>query len=372
MKKIIISANVIWTITNFRKELIKYLSSNGYKVICVASKDELSINLEQVLRELEIEFYQVNIDRKGVNPINDIRYIINLYNLYKKIAPDVILHFTIKPNIYGSFVASLLKIPSINTINGLGSGIIKNNFLSKIIKKMYRFSLKNSAKVFFQNEDDLKFFIENNIVNKDKVGIVPGSGVDIDRFKNIKKKTNGKFTFLLIARLLKDKGIYEYIEAAKQIQRKYKNVDFLLAGQFDKGNPSAIAQEDIKKYIDKKIISYIGLTSNIEEFFELCDVIVLPSYREGLSRVLIEAASAYKPLIATDVPGCREIVQDNYNGLLCKPYNAECLFEALEKMIKTNKIDLDLMGRRSYQIAKEKFSKDIVNNIYMKAILKVI
>ncbi len=369
MKKnrIIISANVIFTIANFRKELIKFLLQKKFEVICVASKDELLNNAEEILNTLGVKFIEINVSRKGMNPIEDLGYLFNLIKIYKKYKPKAVLHFTIKPNIYGTIACKLLNIPSINTINGLGSGIIKDNLLSKVLKFLYKFSLKYSHKILFQNSDDKFFFINNKIISEKKIGIVPGSGVDTKYFNN-SESNNEKLTFILIARLLKDKGIYEYIEAIKEIKKTNSNVVFLLAGQFDHDNPTSIKEEEIQSWQKEKYIEYIGKTDDIKEFFKLSDVVVLPSYREGLSRVLIEAASASKPIITTNVAGCKDVVVENKNGYLCDVKSVPSLKNCIEKMITVSNEEIRTMGFNSKKIAENKFDKKIVNEIYFKEI----
>lgn len=367
MNKIIISANVLFTITNFRKELITCLKSYGYDVICVANLDDLSKSSQDILNSLDVRFIQVNINRKGINPIKDFMYLLKLVKIYKQEKPKAVLHFTIKPNIYGTFAARISGVKSINTINGLGSAIIKNNFLSKVLKHLYKFSLIFSSKVLFQNNDDKEFFLSQNLVSKYKVGIVPGSGVDTNFFTNCKSNTN-TLSFLLVSRLLKDKGIYEYIDAIIELRKKYPQVKFILGGQFDFGNPSAITQEEVKNWESKDVISFIGKTDYIKDFFQLCDVIVLPSYREGLSRLLIEAASASKPIVTTNVAGCKDVVEDGVNGFLCNAKDSNSLKNAMERIILLNKEELYKMGHASQKIAQEKFDKNIVNKIYLDVI----
>ncbi len=366
-KKILISANVVFTIANFRQELIKFLLEHDYEIICVANNDDLSVSSTKILNSLNVKYVQVNISRKGLNPLEDFKYMIELIKIYKKEKPDIVLHFTIKPNIYGTIAAKFAGVKSINTINGLGSAIIKDNFLSNILKYLYKFSLKFSSRVLFQNNDDKDFFISNNLVNKEKVSIVPGSGVDTKLFSECFSSTN-KFTFLLVSRLLKDKGIYEYIDAIKELKLKYKEVVFLLGGQFDSGNPSAIEKDEIKNWENSGLIKFIGKTDKIEDFFKICDVVVLPSYREGLSRLLIEASSASKPIIAANVAGCKEVVEDGVNGFLCEVKNSESLKNSIEKMILLDQDTLMNMQQSSKRIAREKFDKDIVNKIYLSEI----
>ena len=363
--KIIISANVLFTIANFRGSFIKFLKGKGFEVICIASSDDLDLNSKDILHNLDVKIINIEISRKGLNPIEDIKYLINLYKIYKIEKADYIFHFTIKPNIYGTIAAKLTGIKSINTINGLGSGIIKNNFLSRVLKSMYKFSLNFSTKVFFQNIEDSEFFISNNLVKKEKVSIVPGSGVDTSLFTSCQSISNN-LTFLLVGRLLKDKGIYEYIEAIKFLKTKYNNLEFLLGGQFDRGNPTCINEREVYEWEKNKIIKFLGKTDDIREFLILADVIVLPSYREGLSRFLIESSSASKPIITSNVAGCKDIVENGINGFLCKVKDVESLIKSIEKMISLDREQLLKMGQNSKKIAIEKFDKDIVNQIYFK------
>ena len=368
--KIIISANVLFTITNFRKSLIEFLKDKNIEIVCVSNSDELSLSSLQILKDLNVRFIKVDISRKGLNPIEDLKYLLNLIKVYKKEKPDLVMHFTIKPNIYGTLAARIAAIPSINTINGLGSAIIKDNFLSKILKYLYKFSLFFSSKVFFQNSDDLNFFVSDKLVNKNKTGIVPGSGVDTNFFKDC-ESNNDKLTFLLVSRLLKDKGIYEYIDAIKGLDIQNKKCRFLLAGQFDSGNPTAITTDEVKYWEESSTIEFLGKTDNIKEFLKLADVIVLPSYREGLSRVLIESASAFKPIITTNVAGCKDVVVEKENGFLCDVKSASSLKNCIEKMINISNDERKIMGLNSNKIAINKFDKDIVNRVYFEEIKKI-
>lgn len=368
MKKVLISANVLFTIANFRKDFIKFLKEQGFEVVCIASEDNLSSNGQKVLENLGVKFIHIELSRKGLNPIEDLKYLYKLYKIYKVEKADYVFHFTIKPNIYGTIAAKLAGVKSINTINGLGSAIISGGILSKILKLLYKFALNFSTKVFFQNEDDKSFFINESLVNKNKVSIVPGSGVDTVFFNDCEAKTE-KLTFLLVSRLLKDKGINEYIEAIKAIKEKYSDIKFLLAGPYDDGNPSAIQSSQIKKWEAQGIIKYIGRTDNIKEFLSKTNIVVLPSYREGLSRFLIEAASASKPIVTTDVAGCKDVVDDGYNGFLCNVKDKLSLSSALEKMILLTDDELNQMGKNSKKIAYQRFDKDIVNEIYFKEIV---
>ena len=367
MKKIILNSNIIWTITQFRKDLIIELTKD-YSVICIASKDEFSKKSLDIIEQLGVEFIEVNVDRKGINPFSDLKYLIQLFFLYKKIKPDLIIHYTIKPNIYGSIASGLLNIKSFSVISGLGSSFIKNNFLTKFIKKLYRFSLKSSNKVLFLNQDDMDIFLNHNLIRNDQSLLLPGEGVDIDYYKNC--KYNKKITFLMIGRLLKDKGIYEYIDAIKKLNNK--NIKFLLAGVLDSDNPTSIEKKELDSWVEKGIIDYLGTTDNIKDFFALANVIVLPSYREGLSRVLLEACSCEKFIITTNIAGCKELCTDNMNGFLCEPRNSESLKNSIEETISLGMDEIALRGKESRKIVEENYSNEIVNNIYRNLIKETI
>lgn len=371
MKKVLILANVAWTIANFRKYLIEDLISSGYTVYCVADIDNFS---EESIKNLELygaKFVPIKMSRKSINPLVELIYMLRLFLLLKRIAPDVILSYTIKPNIFGSFVARLLNIPQIATINGLGSAILTTSIISKISLFLYKYALKHPHKVLFQNIDDLDNFLKNKILAKEQTVYVPGSGINIDEFDKCERHTHQdeKTVFLLIARLIADKGIHEYIQAARRIKEEgFQNCEFLLAGHFDEGNPTAIKSTDVEQCVNDGIIRYLGHTNNIKDFFAQADVIVLPSYREGLSRLLLEAACCQKPLIATNVPGCKELVHDSKNGFLCEPKDVTSLTFAIEKMLLLSKDDRDNLGIYGRNIIMQNFTFQKVNAIYLNAI----
>lgn len=373
MKKVIIHANVIWTIANFRKNLIKCLMKNGYEVICISDYDDLSDKSEKILKDLNATFIRVKLNRAGINPIEDLKYMYDLYKIYKEVKPDIVISYTIKPNIFGNFVAKALSIPVISTINGLGSGIISDSLISRISKILYRTSLRNAKKVFFQNYDDMDFFISNKLLKKEKTDYIPGSGVNVDEFRNCDSENVLPIKFILIARLLKDKGILEYIEAIKEIKgSRNKEAEFLLAGSFDDDNPSSIHMDQIKEWENAKLITYLGKTDNICEFFKLSDVIVLPSYREGLSRLLLEAASAQKVIVATNVPGCKDIVDDGVNGYLCEVKNSADLAAKMKMVIDMTEKQRMEMGKKGRQKIIKEFDEKIVFSKYLESIQEIL
>ncbi len=372
-KRIIICSNILWTITIYRKYLVSQLKKDGFEVIVVGSLEDFSGKTLNDIRNLNIEYHIIDLDRSSKNPFKDVVYFLKLFGIYKKIMPDIALHFTIKPNIYGSLVCRFLGIPNINTINGLGSGIIKKDNLSRFIKILYKISLRKSATVFFQNIEDLYFFVDNKLVEIERTGFVPGSGINPDEYFLPIKKPDKRKTFLFVGRLLKDKGLYEYINAIKALKEEGSfNAEFLLAGIIDTNNPSSVSADEISQWEQNNLVKYLGKTNDIIELFKNVDFVVLPSYREGLSRMLIEAASCQKVLIASNVPGCKEIVKDEYNGFLCEPKDFISLKTAIEKAILMDGEKYITFAQRSRKLVITDFTSEIVNEIYIKEINRAI
>ena len=362
--EIVISSNTSWSIYNFRLNLIKKLKDECYKVVIVAPYDEYSKKLDK-----EFEYYDIFINNKGTNPLEDIKTFFEYYILYKKIKPQIALHYTIKPNIYGNLASKLLKIKTINNITGLGTLFVRENFSTKIAKFLYKLSLSSSNKVCFLNRDDFELFLRNRLVDKEKCDILPGEGIDVEKFKPIKiEKKDNIFRFLLIARMIWDKGIKEYVDAAKVIKNKYKNVEFLLLGPVDVKNPTAIPIDIIKNWEKEGVVKYLGTTENVKEKIARSNCIVLPSYREGTSRVLLEAASMEKPIIATNVPGCNNVVKDGWNGFLCKVKDSYDLADKMEKMLNLSEEERKQMGKRGREKIIREFDEKIVINKYLETI----
>jgi glycosyltransferase involved in cell wall biosynthesis len=362
-KVITICSNTSWYLYNFRAGLIKALQ-NEYKVILIAPKDEYSDRLEM----LGCEHYDIDIDNKGTNPINDMKLMYSFYRLYRKIKPDILLIYTIKPNIYGSMVSKLLNIPTINVIAGLGTVFLSDNASSKIARQLYKSSFHNN-RVLFENGDDCRVFLDKKLVKEKQVKLIPGSGINTKLFQPKERVTNDNgMVFLLIARLIRDKGIIEYIEAIKSIHLKYPSVKFNILGSYYEGNPTAISKKEVESWVEDGIIEYLGYTDAVLEEIEKADCIVLPSYREGLSRVLLEGASMSKPIITTDVTGCREVVDDGENGYLVPIKDSNSLAIAFEKMIELSKEEKAEMGRKGRIKVIDNFEDKIVIKHYLDAI----
>jgi glycosyltransferase involved in cell wall biosynthesis len=365
IKSIAIVSNTSWYIYNFRLGLLNSLQSQGCKIIIIAPRDEYSSKL----KSLGFEYHDIKINNKGTNPLEDMKLIYDFYKLYKSTIPDIILLNTIKPNIYGSMAAGILGIPVISNISGLGTVFLNEKLSSKIARLLYKLALRVPKKVFYQNIHDKELFIKSNYVKKEQTDLLPGSGIDTDKFKPFSKDSNKNevMRFLFIGRLLKDKGLIEYVEASK-LMNTHRKVECCILGSFYSDNPSAISKHEMNRWEAQGFIKYIGVSDNVKSIISDYDCVVLPSYREGLSKVLLESASMAKPIITTDVPGCREVVDDGVNGYLCKPKNIEDLAKKMKLMFDLSYEARKTMGEAGRIKIKKEFDENIVIDKYLNAI----
>ncbi len=379
IKTIAIVINTSWNIFNFRLGLLKALQEEGYTIVAIAPTDEYS----QKLEALGIKHYDIKINNKGTNPVEDVKLVFAFRKLYKEINPDVILQYTIKPNLYGSMAAGMLNIPVISNISGLGTVFLNDSFSLKIARFLYQVALKVPKKVFYQNTHDRELFIKSGLVKAEKTDLLPGSGIDTEKFKPFvsNKDSCGKvIRFLFIARLVKDKGLIEYVKAARQIcsqeisdqvQNDVKT-EFHILGSYYPDNPTAITEDEMKVWEDEDIVKYIGTSDDVKSVIEEYDCVVLPSYREGLSRVLLEAASMAKPIITTNVPGCTEVVDDGINGYLCNVKDSDSLAEQIKKMILLTHESRKEMGRKGREKVMAEFDEKNVIEKYKEAISELL
>ena len=367
-KIIAIVINTSWNVFNFRRGLLKTLQAKGCKIVIIAPKDDYSEKLES----FGFEYHDIAINGKGTHPIEDIKLTYTFYKLYKEIRPDVILHYTIKPNIYGTIAASLLGIHTINNIAGLGTLFVKEDLITSIAKKLYKYSQAKANHIFFQNKDDKNQFEKEGLVQSEKCSILPGSGIDVSKYIPIEKDDDGVIRFLLIARMLWEKGIGEYVDAAKIIKQKYNNVEFQLLGFLDVENRSAISRKQMNEWVKDGHINYLGVTDDVPRYIAKADCIVLPSfYREGTPRILLESASMAKPIITTDNVGCRDVVDDGINGYLCEVRNADDLALKMEMMLELSEKERVYMGKAGRGKMIEEYDEYIVIQKYLEIISKV-
>lgn len=366
---VIITDNTTWSISNFRLPLVKCLLESGYQVTLLAPIGEYSEQLESI----GCNIVDLTLDRKGLSPIGNFKLFLRMRRVFKQKEPDVVLSYTVKNNIFGALAASSLRIPFIPNITGLGTSFLSGGSLQAFVELLYKFSFRKIRVVFFQNTDDRDHFVRNNLVTPIQSRVVPGSGIDVDRFKSeLYPKNSEKVVFLFIGRLLRDKGIYEFVGAAQEVIKTHPNAVFKILGSIDTANTSGVHREVLENWINEGVIEYIGVTSDVRPFIRRANCIVLPSYREGAPRTLIEAACMARPLIATDVPGCRSVVEHGENGILCDARSTTSLVAAIKAFLNLSHEDQSAMGRSGRAKVQREFDSSIISNEYLRAINEVL
>lgn len=363
--KIIFSSNSSWSVYNFRQNLLTAFTEKGYEVYIIAPDGEYL----QKLSELGYKTKSIEIDNSSKSIFSNIKLLFDLYRLYKLIKPDVVLHNAIKPNIYGAIICRILRIPVINNISGLGAMFMSHNFSSYIGKQLYKFSQQKVNHIFFQNSSDLSLFLSKKIVKIEQCSLIPGSGVDLDRFRpRITDQNNGTTKFCYVGRLLGDKGIYEFIEAAQKIKSTYSNVEFYILGELYLKHPTSVSREKLEEWIESGLVIFLGKSDHVENELYKFDCIVLPSYREGLSRVLLEASSMGIPAITSNVPGCIDVIEDGRNGFICKVKDSEDLYYQMRKFLSIPKEERIKMGKYGREKVVKKFDERFVIAEYLNVI----
>lgn len=364
--RIVISINSAWNIYNFRSGLIKALVAHGYEVIAITPYDEYADRL----KDLGCGHVSLPMDTNGTHPGRDLLLLARYFSLLRLLRPSAFLGYTVKPNVFGSIAAQALGIPVINNIAGLGAAFIARNYLTKIVRALYKYSLKRSHRIFFQNADDQKLFIESGLVRSEISLLVPGSGIDLAQYVPSPPAALEQrgFRFLLVGRMLKDKGVEEFVGAARIVRQRFPAAQFQLLGFVDAGNSNAISSDRIMDWEEEGLVTYMGRTDDVRPFLSDADCVVLPSYREGVPRSLLEAAAMARPIIATDVVGCRDAVEDDVNGLLCEVRNADDLAEKMIRMIELTpqrRMAMGAAGRRKVEV---EFDEQIVIHRYLQAL----
>lgn len=368
-KKVLILLNSSWNVMNFRSNLIRQLLRDGYDVQVVSPQDAYS----ERIAALGCQYVPVPIDNKGTNPFVDFLFFIRCLKLFFSLKPDVLLSYTIKPNIYGSLAAGIFNLPVIHNIAGLGTTFSKKGWLNNVVRYLYRAALSRSAKVFFQNIDDHNLFVDEGLVSHKRIDLLPGSGVDLKRFTPVPAPNNLDVSFLLIARLLWEKGVGDFVQAAQILRQRGIKAEFSILGFLDVQNPHAITQQQMDEWVADGLVNYLGVSDNVSEHIAAADCIVLPSYyREGTPRALLEAAAMAKPLVTTDAVGCRETVEDGVNGFLCEPRNPEDLANKMQTFLQLSHDDRKLMGKRSREKVEREFDEKFVIDKYRQTIKDIL
>ena len=340
---------------------MRALKSAGYEPVVIAPRDPAA---DARMRDLGVQRIPIGIDRAGLNPLADLQLMLKYRSLLRQVKPAAYLSYTIKPNIYGSFAASSLGIPAIPNVSGLGTAFIRGGGLQALVTRLYRIGFARAPVVFFQNQEDRDLFVNRRIVKIGQARVLPGSGVDLDFFLPAPLPDSPP-TFLFIGRLLRDKGVYEFVEAARTLRADYPNASFQLLGAVDEGNRTSIAPAEVDAWVADGIVEHLGATDDVRSFIGAATAVVLASYREGLPRSLLEGAAMARPLIASDVPGCRGVIEDEVNGFLCQVRNGASLAEAMRRLANLPREQQLAMGEAGRRRVQERFSEAFVIQAYL-------
>jgi glycosyltransferase involved in cell wall biosynthesis len=360
--KIVIVLNASWNVWNFRLPLLRALEEEGHSIEVLAPRDEYS-------DRLPYPHHHLSLRSRSTNPLTDLQTLFQLWRLFRRIKPDVALLYTVKPNIYGNFAARLAGVRTITNVAGLGAVFVRQGLVTRIVKGLYRSALGLSSRVFFQNEEDRTIFVEHELVAAERTEVLPGSGIDLERFRPVPvdRPQPAPFVFLLTGRMLWDKGVREYVEAARRLLKDGANAEFRLLGFLGADNPQAISSVQMEELTDMPGIVYLGTSDAVENETREAHCAVLPSYREGTPRSLMEAAAMGLPIITTDTPGCRDVVDDGETGFLCAVGDAEDLYLKMQKMLSLDQQEIAEMGSNARQKMEREYDQAIVIKRYKEA-----
>lgn len=375
MTKIILFANTDWYLYNFRLPLARRIREHGVDLVLVSPQGPYA-------EKLEAEGFcweELPLSRRGLNPIVEWKALVDVWRLYRHERPDLVHHFTIKPILFGSLAARWLNISAVvNSVTGLGFLFVNQGLLTVVlrylVRPIYWAAMNHSRlKVIFQNEQDQGVLIRMGIVSKGKTVVIPGSGVDITRFEP-RPEPAGDPVVLMASRMLWDKGVAEFVEAARLLRQHKPSARFILVGRPDEGNPASIPEHTLRMWHDEGVVEWWGHREDMPQVLASCHVVALPtSYGEGIPKILIEAAAAGKPIVATDVPGCREIVHHGVNGLLVPINDPMALADAIRRFL-TDPVLRSTMGRAGREMVIQRFTEEVVNkqtiNIYQQLLPK--
>ena len=362
---ILMTANSTWNIWNFRRPLVEALAGNGHRVTVLAPLDDAAFELEHLgcrIRPLEMSV-------KGLNPLEDIKLQRRLSRIFSEEQPDAVLSYTIKNNIFGARAAKSAGVSFLPNVTGLGTAFLSGKMLQLVTEQLYRWSFAALPVVFFQNEDDRDLFLDRRLVRADQAQVLPGSGIDLNRFAPAPMPDpEMPPVFLMIARLLRDKGVVEFVEAARRVKGRHPLARFQLLGPAGSENRTAIDRLTVNEWVAEGVVEYLGTTGDVRPAIAGASCVVLPSYREGAPRTLIEAASMARPLIATDVPGCRAVVDRDVSGFLCEVRNAESLAAAMERFLSLSPSSKRAMGAAGRAKMEREYDQELVVAAYRAAL----
>ena len=361
---IVLAANSAWNVLNFRMNLVRAVEAQGFKAIALVPPGEG----EAELRRAGMPVHIIPMRPDDTSPWSGAMLVAHYLRSLRRIRPAAFLGFTPKPNIFGSIAASALRIPVINNVTGLGTAFIHGGVLGTLVPNLYRLALRRSARVFFHNEEDLQLFVGCGLVKAEQAVVIPGSGVDLNRFAVTPLPGGAENpTFLFIGRLLWEKGVGEFVEAARRVKERAPAARFRILGPTDEGK-RGVPKIELQRWIGEGAVEYLGTAADVRPCIQAADCVVLPSYREGMPRVLLEAAAMGRPLIGADVPGCRQIVDDGVTGFRCAVRSDSSLADAMMKIAELSPDERRQVGARARGVVEERFSEERVNSAYVDAL----
>lgn len=366
--RIVLVASIAWTLWNYRLSLIRALEAEGYEVLLMAAEDASCHLLQQ---HTNARFFPLRqLSRRSLSPIQNLKALWEMFRTFRHIRPDGVLFFTIRPNTLGNLAAAMAGIPGISTLEGMGISGSSRTWLRGLTRILYRLALRHTSKVVFLNQEDRAEFLRHRMVPASKTLLVPGPGIDAQHFApRVNQNPSGKTVFLFVGRLLSEKGVREFAEAANLLKNKGLPAIFRVLGSTDPGNPTTISSAEMDRWVQNGVLEHLGFHNDVRPALAECDVLVLPSYyREGVPRSVLEAMAMGKPIITTDNVGCRDTVENGQNGLLVPPRSAAALADAMEKLLALSPERRTAMGLRSRQKALAEFGDDRVVPRYLDLI----
>lgn len=357
---ILVTVNASWNLLNFRKSLLEALLADGHRITALAPRDESSVALE----EMGCRFIPLDMDSKGLSPMRDLVLLTRFWRVFRQERPDAILGYTVKNNVYGALAARAAGIPFLPNVSGLGTAFLAQSWLQTLVKGLYRAAFAKVPVAFFQNQDDRALFVDAKLVERVRTQVLPGSGIDLDHFRPAPMPQGTGVRFLLIARMLKDKGVGEFVDAARIVKRTHPAAEFQLLGAAGAENRTAIDREVIDGWVREGVVEYLGTVEDVRPSIAAADCVVLPSYREGAPRTLIEAAAMARPVIATRVPGCTAVVEDGVTGLLCNVRDAEDLARKMRAFVDAEPAERARMGVEGRGKMEREYDQELVIAAY--------
>ncbi|AZT84522.1 glycosyltransferase family 1 protein [Marinobacter sp. NP-4(2019)] len=365
MKTVFLTSNTSWYLYNFRASTIQALREQGNRVICLSPPDDFS---QRLVDELGVEHIALPLDGKSTGAVQELRSLRFIWKVVRRYRPNAVFNFTVKMNIYCGLVCALQRIPFANNISGLGTAFIHDSWLFRRVRQVYGLVNRRARRLFFQNEEDLSVFRDKGLLGDTPFTLLPGSGVDLERFEVSPLPETGPFTFIMIARLLGDKGVREYAEACRLLKADGLDVRCLLVGPLGVSNRTAISEEEVLQWKEEGILEYPGATDDVRPLIEQAHVLVLPSYREGMPRTVLEAAAMGRPAIVTDVPGCRHAIEPEVTGWMCEVRSAESLAQQMWRVVTMDAAELQRAGDAARRRMEEAFSEEQVVQAYINCL----